>query len=444
MNSRPWLLVIVLAGCEASSAQEPLKLPPPRPLPQFVGAGSCAASACHNGTFVHRTSRDEYSTWVTRDSHGRAYEILFDRRSKEIQLNLGKKTEARSDPRCLSCHVAPEYEEQSPPPDAPYFKTDGVSCESCHGPAKQWINLHHLDGWRTKSAGEKKQLGMTDTRSLAGRAQVCVRCHVGESGMDVDHELIAAGHPRLHFEFTAFHAHMPRHWPDDKDRAGKPDFDARLWAVGQLATASAGLELLAHRTEKAWPEFAEYDCLSCHHDLRAPSWRQQLGYGKRTPGAFPWGSYVALTRQALESRPDVGLFGTLDKLQAAFDRGKPERRQIAHDARSAAFLLRRRLDQFDQVNRPDDWGPRLFQSILTIDAPNATRGWDEVTRIQLALVALQPKEKGSPTLLDLRNPIVNYHLHLDFPRSTEYARSFEPAAIRKRLLELRAKEPRTK
>src|ERR1019366_8442978 len=163
-----------------------------------------------------------------------------------------------------------------------------------------------------------------------------------------------AGHPRLHFEFSAFHAHMPRHWPDANDRAGKPDFEARAWAIGQLATAHAALKLLAHRAgvgAKPWPEFAEHDCLACHHNLRSPSWRQQLGYGKRAPGAIPWGSYAMFNRRALEGYAvpmDDELFELIEKIQASFDIGKPDRKQITQDARAAAALIQPRLEQLER------------------------------------------------------------------------------------------------
>jgi hypothetical protein len=277
-----FLLIAVIVGIALSQRQHgtpstaqasPEKLAEPVAAAtshQFVGAGSCAAAACHNADFRHGPAGSEYTTWITRDPHQKAYEVLFDGLAKKIQKNLHSKVDAHEDRRCLACHAAPEYAEEKPPSAPGYFKTDGVSCEACHGPAKVWIARHHLDEWQTKSPEEKQRYGMTDTRSLAGRAQVCVRCHVGTSKMDVDHDLIAAGHPRLNFEFAAFHAHMPRHWPDAKDRAGKPDFEARVWAVGQLVTAHAALRLLAGRAEeekRPWLEFAEHDCLACHHNL---------------------------------------------------------------------------------------------------------------------------------------------------------------------------------
>jgi hypothetical protein len=453
---RLWLLALALMSVPMyvwwqgmpSSAAGQEKLPAPRQAPvapQFVGAGSCAASACHNGHIVNGNAGSEYATWITRDGHAKAYEVLFEERSKLIQKHLRSRAPAHEEQRCLNCHVAPNLE-PSFITKAPYFKTDGVSCESCHGPAEKWLNVHQLPAWRSLNAEAKKIQGMNDTQSLLGRARLCVQCHVGAPGRDVDHDLIAAGHPRLNFEFAAFHAHMPRHWPDAKDRAGRPDFEARAWAIGQLATAHAALELLAHRAGdagKPWPEFAEHDCLACHHNLRSPSWRQQLGYGKRAPGAFPWGSYALFNRRALEGYDvpmDDELLKFIEQIQASFDTGTPDRKQITQNARAAAVLIQPRLEQLERKKLDHKGVELLFQSILQIDAPKATKSWDDVTRVQLSLAALhlaRQDMKAMPSLRDLQNPILNFLWKMDFPRRTEYSRSFEPAAIHQRLLEFR-------
>ena len=127
-----------------------------------------------------------------------------------------------------------------------FRKEAGVACESCHGPAQRWLNEHYREGWRTRTPSEKHAVGMADTRSLRGRAESCVPCHVGAADMDVNHDLIAAGHPPLHFEFAAYHANLPRHWDDAKDTdsrlGGKRDFEARAWAIGQVVSARAALE----------------------------------------------------------------------------------------------------------------------------------------------------------------------------------------------------------
>ena len=46
---------------------------------KYVGPGSCAASACHGGvqpSSVTSVLQNEYSTWVVRDAHFKAYQSL--------------------------------------------------------------------------------------------------------------------------------------------------------------------------------------------------------------------------------------------------------------------------------------------------------------------------------------------------------------------------------
>ena len=194
-------------------------------------------------------------------------------------LDTAKKVEALPATKtalCLKCHSSNDGRCDNTGPR--FLLSDGVGCESCHGPAGRWLTVHYRDDFRNQSPEYKASLGMRNTKDLATRAKVCTECHVGNVNKDVNHDLIAAGHPRLNFEYAAFLANYPKHWsrsrpdrPPHPDFA--PDFEARAWAVGQAASAQAALDLLAYRAEekhgRPWPEFAEYDCFACHHsDLR--------------------------------------------------------------------------------------------------------------------------------------------------------------------------------
>jgi hypothetical protein len=351
---------------------------------------------------------------MTRDPHAQAYEVLFQERSIQMQKNLKRSTPAHHDPQCLRCHVGPGYDDETPPENARYFKTDGVSCESCHGPAHQWLPLHHLEGWRHKSAEQKKRLGMNDTRSLLGRTKLCASCHVGSKDMDVDHDLLAAGHPRLHYEFTAFHEHMPRHWPDSKDR-GKPHFEARAWTIGQLVTAQAALELLSTRARtaaKVWPEFAEFDCASCHRALQASGAR--LGIGDRRPGSLPWGHQVALAATALRTHDkNSGADMQLDSLRKLMANSAANRARIAGEAHKAAAALKELLERADAEAPYGASDIRRLRDELLARGATTPADSDAMTQIHLALAAI-----AHPRASTLAAPAL---------------RSFDPDAIRARL-----------
>ncbi len=258
---------------------------------KYTGPGSCASTSCH-GSILPRSENDvlqnEYSTWIVKDKHSKAYAALTGPIGERIAtiLNLGK---AETAPRCLACHSLN-------PPEADrarsFDPSEGVSCESCHGPASGWLGPHtERDATYEKSI----KLGMTDLREPSQRTEKCLGCHLGTEDKFVDHELIAAGHPMLQFELDSFSAVMPRHWKDmatplDPER-NDPLYDVREMTVGQAVQLRESLLRLSSKTRgKAWPEYSELQCEACHHSLTPPeqSWRQARGYPGRRPGDPPW------------------------------------------------------------------------------------------------------------------------------------------------------------
>ena len=271
---------------------------------RFVGVGGCSAANCHGGDGTKGTVGSEYSIWIQDDKHAEAYSVLYNETSQRMAKLLKLDKPAHQAALCLNCH-APQNDHPFSGEHAHQSLSallDGVSCEACHGAASDWLGPHVRRDWAKKPPEEKAALGFRETKNLWNRSKVCADCHVGEPGRDVNHDLYAAGHPRLFFEMSAFHANMPAHWDrnDDRGRTG-PDrdqssFEAKLWAIGQLASAEAALDLLVHRAENTrddfvlrdkdakypsgetvavWPEFAETGCFACHHNLDSPSWRQK-------------------------------------------------------------------------------------------------------------------------------------------------------------------------
>ena len=273
---------------------------------KYMGTAPCSVDDCHGSVVPKepaediRIHRNEYYTWLKRDKHARAYEVLLKERSLRIAQNLKLLTGPEQSERCLSCHAiqAPSHRRGK------YFKvTEGVSCEACHGASQQWLRPHQKEGYE-----KAQELGMTDMRNLLTRAEVCLSCHVGNAEKNIDHALIAAGHPDLIFELDTFTALMPPHWHRDQGEwAG-----LRAWSLGQATTLRAIAQRLAYRAQQhadlGWPEFSEFDCFSCHHTVEnivssyyqqsgdglrpaevewSPSWRQARGY-EQTPGLPLW------------------------------------------------------------------------------------------------------------------------------------------------------------
>ncbi len=280
MTTQPARLVTLClwaASWHASSSPhclgaQPELLPAPSPTFGYVGSASCAAADCHGGDPLRGAQRSEHGVWVSRDTHAGAFSTLYSKRSLAIHGRL-KRSAPYADLRlphreqlCLACH-AMNVDQSQLAPDHRFALHDGVGCESCHGAAERWIEAHVRPDWRSMSAAERAEQGFVDTDDVLLRARACVKCHVGSADGDVNHDLIAADHPPLAFEMAAYQAIMPQHWTSR-------DNPAKLWAVGQAVAAEAAVDLLEHRLARAdapraaWPEFSQYDCSACHHDVR--------------------------------------------------------------------------------------------------------------------------------------------------------------------------------
>ena len=219
--------------------------------------------------------------------------------------------------------------------------------------------------------------------------------------MDVNHDLIAAGHPRLAFDFSAYHALMPHHWQDAKDKKpgasphARPDWEAAAWFVGEATTTQAAVELLAARAGTAsWPEFAESDCYACHHQLQDKSWRQdrQRDLGKRPPGSLPWNDwYMSLLpykfHPAQANTRD--LLDQIAKLKLVMEQKiTPDPKAVEVNADLAAKMLGSLAKQFEAAHYPPADLERLLQQFATQGATRKAGSWDEAARTYLGVVAV--------------------------------------------------------
>lgn len=385
------------------------------PALAVVGTYGCSARTCHGGLEPLRGSgvlQNEYTTWILHDKHADAYRVLFNERSRTIARNLGGKAPAHEDIRCLACHTHPltaTVVERTPA--VLEERLSGVGCESCHGEAKNWFKPHTRPDWKQLPPDQKRAQGMVPVADLATRVQTCAGCHVGAAPdkegrplRDVNHDLIAAGHPRLSFEFGAFQANMPAHWIE-KEEAKKPAYASKAWAIGQLASAEAALKLLnyrAHTREQPWPEFAEYDCFACHHSLYEPSNRQQRGYGDRRPGSFPWGTWYFTLPHALATPAadgDAQVRAGLDDLAKLMRQPYPDRQQVADRASRGAAQLESWLQKVDRTGFD---GAKLLK-FLASDPKLAEASWDSAAQLYLGLFALEPRSTDAERLTVLRD-----------------------------------------
>ncbi len=418
------LLLLFLGGAAAATAfrWEPASAAPApdaakeKPGATWMGVATCSAAGCHHGNGGREQAGSEYSTWAAHDKHAKAFAVLENERSQRMMRNLfGEKTTRRATAEglCLKCHAM--YGGEDDARGERFYLRDGVGCESCHGRAEHWLTEHYRNEFRGLSGSEKEKIyGLRNLKDLGVRAQTCAECHVGGPEKEVNHDLIAAGHPRLNFEFSAFLTLYPRHWTRASELARHPDFEARAWMVGQVVSAQAATKLLEARAAnpgKPWPEFAEYACYGCHKDLSAG-----LPVTKgRAPGSFPWATwYIAeLEPLAREEKVPLGTKGTLLRdLQKQMEVGSANRAKVTTEAAQLAEVLGAWL-----VRLSDPAAPTLSSGVVrdlarALAADGAKRAesldWDQATQLYLALAALQEgwaDMKKSPPSELLRNEL---------------------------------------
>jgi len=354
----------------------------------YTGPGSCAAAACHGSVRPVAGSRilqTEYTTWIAQDRHARAAEMLSNPVSVRMAKILGLGA-AHSAPKCLACHSLDAPDAQQ----ARTFANEGVSCESCHGPASGWLGPHTTKGW---THAQSVAAGMYDTKDLVKRTERCLTCHLGTAGKFVDHEMIAAGHPDLVFDLEAFSAAMPRHW---KGTTGAdPYAPVRAFSVGQLVHLRDALDRLGRRVQgPAWPEYAELDCFACHHSLTRTqdSWRQAQGYQDRRPGNPPLNLSRWTTARHVLAAFDAQAASELAEVMAALAREggrlRVEATQVGAHIGKARAILDRGIARV-LASRPDAaTATRMLRAIVSDADSIANQGERAAEQAAMALETL--------------------------------------------------------
>lgn len=264
--------------------------------PRFLGAQSCSSSGCHGG--ADELSK-QFTVWTRYDfHHERPVATLATARSERLASVLKIGNPAQS-PRCTACHAPFQTV-----PAALLAKdvriNEGVSCESCHGPAENWLRSHTRKDY---THADRVTAGMRDLKNPYVRANTCVACH-----QNVDSDLLRAGHPELIFELDGQCVTQPKHWRKELDKPG-----AQLWFVGQAVALRemswqlanekspdenqivrwAGLLWLMQRVVTAYPQLGEFSGLA--EVPRNAEAVQKLSDGwARTAAGLEWTDTVSL------------------------------------------------------------------------------------------------------------------------------------------------------
>ena len=263
---------------------------------------------------------------------------------------------------------------------------------------------------RTTQAGwmheQSVARGMTDLRSLPIRASGCLSCHLGNRNKQVDHELIASGHPILAFELDNYTETLPPHWRRGSDTVSAATHGARAFAVGQSAAFSQSLDNLAHhaRGEK-WPEFSDMSCTTCHHSLEGSGWRQERGWPGRA-GLPSWSPQHWAVLRLLVGRANPAACAQLDssvQLIASRVSRMNDTTAVAQAATDAKRIIDRVTPQIAALSWRDDDVRALMRTIagdtdflLTSDVYSAEQTALALQSLAAALTRSNPRLLKSP------------------------------------------------
>jgi hypothetical protein len=483
-----FLAILGLMGAQSrprsAPAGEPRREAAPGPSERrYLGALAC--KACHEKWDKEAypdpcCQMTEYDTWKKKDKHAQAYTALTSRLSQDMASRLGLGDDIKTWEGCLNCHA------MNFPPSrqgVQFHIQDGVTCDGCHGPAKDWFTEHtQKDIWRKKTPQQKADLGFIDVRGPAKRAALCTGCHIGNAreGKVLTHDMYAAGHPPLpSIEIATFSEDLPRHWVDmdKKSEAIQKiyQFDpsrleqAETVIVGGMVVLRDTLELNQHQAsarlggkgpEHNGPEFAQFDCYACHHELRPNSWRQHRaptsGLGRPAMTAWP-ATLAPLAVHLLELEPagaehELEKFRALEKeLEQAFARrpfGEPgavvaaNQKLIVWTKDVLQRLARVKVTQADALRLLGRFADLIQHADPDYDSARQLvwayqRVYSQVTPKPKQDAAIQRVLQQLTETLDLELPSgKNKEILTALPRRFTAMRQYDPAAFKKSLAEL--------
>lgn len=124
---------------------------------KYIGADKC--KMCHNKP----ATGEQYKKWLA-DPHSKALKTLSSQKSLDYAKKNGIADPAK-DAKCLKCHST--YEHAGASLRGGILASEGVSCESCHGPGSAYKSPAIM-----KNKEQAMQKGL-----IIPTKEVCITCH---------------------------------------------------------------------------------------------------------------------------------------------------------------------------------------------------------------------------------------------------------------------------
>jgi Cytochrome c554 and c-prime len=215
------LLMVFGFAAEGAVASDPAKI---------VGANACAE--CH---------KQEAEAWKASQHFKTFRDMPRRKEANEIAERMGIQR-IRSESLCLNCHYTEQQKDNKKQPIA------GISCESCHSAAEDWIKIHGQYSGKTEKTESKDEAearwklaeskGMIRPASVYRLAKNCYSCHV----VPQEDLVNKGGHPAgSAFELVSWSQGEVRH--NTWHSKGKENVPANAARKRMLYIVGLGVEL---------------------------------------------------------------------------------------------------------------------------------------------------------------------------------------------------------
>ncbi len=246
-RSNPRIVTIPTSFAQVSSAITPMSIaafPPEIDLAKVQGAEACGE--CHAA---------EIEAWK-QSAHFKTFKTMHKLKDEDNEFRARKIANAldltgriRLIDLCSTCHYTSQIVRDR------RKSITGVSCESCHGPGKDWTGpeLHHGKPKDDQTPGEREAIlkaceeaGMLRPKNIYLVAANCYSCHTVPNEKLVN----VGGHPAgSNFELVSWSQGEVRHSfqysPDQKNREASAERKRVLYVVGALTDYEYSLRALS-------------------------------------------------------------------------------------------------------------------------------------------------------------------------------------------------------
>ncbi|MBF0623974.1 MAG: cytochrome C554 [Magnetococcales bacterium] len=173
--SKVFLAIVLLLVAVGSGPV--LAEPVPMDPAAVMGPNACGKD-CH---------KKEMAIWMKSKHQVSGRALLTDKKAQEIVDKLGETGGMKSSRLCQTCHFTVQQAEQK------LQLAAGVSCESCHGPSRDWIKTHgdyggtgvlreqETPAHRQQRLAQADSAGLVRPAALHTLARKCFDCHLGVS-----------------------------------------------------------------------------------------------------------------------------------------------------------------------------------------------------------------------------------------------------------------------